>query len=107
VVIQLGKGNGGFQTSVNYPVGNAPYHLVAGDFNGDGKLDLAVINVLDNTISILLGNGDGTFKTQTTVSTAAFPIGIVAGDFNGDGKLDLATVTSSMASIRSVVFPYC
>jgi len=91
VVIQLGKGNGSFQTSVNYPVGNEPYHLVAGDFNGDGKLDLAVTNVSDNTVSILLGNGDGSFKAQTTVSTGAVPEGMVAGDFNGDGKLDLAT----------------
>src|SRR5208282_4761682 len=67
-----------------------PSAMVIGDFNGDGKLDLAVANTQDNTISILLGDGDGTFKPQTTVPTAPAPLVLVAGDFNGDGKLDLA-----------------
>jgi hypothetical protein len=62
--------------------------LVSGDFNGDGKLDLAVSTGAN--ISILLGKGDGTF-TVTSLSTAAQFVGTLAvGDFNGDGKLDLA-----------------
>jgi hypothetical protein len=62
--------------------------LVAGDFNGDGKLDLAVAT--GTTISMLLGKGDGTFNV-TSFPTAALSVGtLVAGDFNGDGKLDLA-----------------
>ena len=62
--------------------------LVAGDFNGDGKLDLAVST--GATLSILLGKGDGTFNVTTFPTTAQFVGTLVAGDFNGDGKLDLA-----------------
>jgi hypothetical protein len=62
--------------------------LVAGDFNGDGKLDQAVST--GATLSILLGKGDGTFDVTTFPSSAQFVGTLVAGDFNGDGKLDLA-----------------
>jgi hypothetical protein len=62
--------------------------LVAGDFNGDGKLDLAVST--GATLSILLGKGDGTFNVTTFPTTAQFVGTLVAGDFNGDGRLDLA-----------------
>jgi hypothetical protein len=62
--------------------------LVAGDFNGDGKLDLAVST--GATLSILLGKGDGTFNVTTFPTTAQFVGTLVTGDFNGDGKLDLA-----------------
>jgi hypothetical protein len=64
VSILLGNGDGTFQAHVDYPTGQAPTSLAIGDFNGDGKLDLAVTNQDDNTVSILLGNGDGTFKSK-------------------------------------------
>jgi sugar lactone lactonase YvrE len=63
---------------------------VAGDFNGDGIPDLAVVYQNSMTVAILLGNGDGTFKTIAGPSMTTYPTSIVAGDFNGDGKLDLA-----------------
>jgi hypothetical protein len=60
---------------------------VAGDFNNDGKLDLAVS--AKGHISVLLGNGDGTFQSELT--TLSVPTGpMVAADFDGDGNLDLA-----------------
>ncbi len=43
VSILLGNGDGTFQSAVNYPAGNDPVAMVAGDFNGDGRLDLAVV----------------------------------------------------------------
>jgi hypothetical protein len=64
VSILLGNGDGTFQAHVDYPTGQAPTSLAIGDFNGDGKLDIAVTNQGDNTVSILLGNGDGTFKSK-------------------------------------------
>ena len=74
----------------DFPVGHSPSAVAVGDFNGDGKLDMAVGDEGDNTVSILLGNGDGTFRSQSTFPTGVAPDAIVAGDFNGDGKLDLA-----------------
>ncbi len=64
--------------------------LVVGDFNGDGKLDLAASNLGSNTISVLIGKGDFFFQNTTEIETAANPAVLVTGDFNGDQKLDLA-----------------
>jgi len=57
-----------FKPPVSYSVGTNPMAVSVGDFNGDGKLDLAVVNHGfsdtgdDGGVSILLGNGDGTFQ---------------------------------------------
>lgn len=85
----------------DFPVGHSPSAVAVGDFNGDGKLDMAVADEGDNTVSILLGNGDGTFQSQSTFPAGAAPGAIVAGDFNGDGKLDLgvANFTDNTISI--------
>ncbi len=80
---------------VNYPVASSAYSVAVGDFNGDGKLDLAVANYNTNNVSILLGNGDGTFQAAVNRSTGSGPVSIAVGDFNGDGKLDLATANNN------------
>ena len=60
--------------------------IAVGDFNGDGKLDLAVANSGNGTVSVLLGNGNGTFATDTTYSTGGTtPEAVAVGDFNKDG----------------------
>ena len=79
-----------FAAAVNYPVGASPTGVVVGDFNGDGKPDIAVANSVDGSVSILLGNGDGTFKAATVFTAGIGPGSIAIGDFNNDGKLDLA-----------------
>ena len=66
------------------------WSLVAGDFNGDGRPDLAVANSGSDDISVLLGNGDGTFQAPVRIAAGASPTSLVAGDFNGDGRPDLA-----------------
>jgi large repetitive protein len=83
--------------SSTFSTGQAPTTVVAADFNGDGKLDLAVANLVDNSVSILLGNGDGTFQAHVdypTSSAGAFPFTILTDDFNHDGKLDLVVGSS-------------
>jgi FG-GAP-like repeat len=96
VVVFLGNGDGSFQDGVQYQVGLQPSFLTVGDFNGDGKLDLAVTNSSSNTISVLLGNGDGTFKPQVQYAAALGVYrGITAADLNGDGKLDLVVAANS------------
>ncbi len=89
VSILLGNGDGTFQGPVTYPAGPAPDAIVAGDFNGDGKLDLAAADYYD-AASILLGNGDGTFQAPRTFGIGGNDFNISSGDFNGDGRLDLA-----------------
>jgi hypothetical protein len=89
----------GFQATAAYKVGNVPSGIAYGDFNGDGKLDLAITNNADATVSILLNNGDGTFKPQATYAVSKGPLGVSVGDLNGDGKLDLAVANGSNGSI--------
>jgi uncharacterized repeat protein (TIGR01451 family) len=79
-----------FAAAKSYPVGTSPSGIAVGDFNGDGKLDIAVANTDSGTVSILLGNGDGTFQAAMNFSTGNHPATVAIGDFNGDGKLDLA-----------------
>ena len=62
VSILLGNGDPTFRAPVNYATGSNPNSVAVGDFNGDGKLDLAVANSGSNNVSVLLGNGEGTFQ---------------------------------------------
>jgi hypothetical protein len=95
VSVLLGNGDGTFQNALEtvMPPGGGIQSLALGDFDGDGKLDVA--SGLNNLL--LTGNGDGTF--QTPVSLGATGPGIVAGDFNHDGKPDLAVAAGSIVTI--------
>ena len=68
--------------------------MAVGDFNGDGKLDLAVANEFSCTVSILLGDGTGNFTLASSPATSCWLSSVTIGDFNGDGKLDLAATTN-------------
>ncbi|MBZ5562828.1 MAG: choice-of-anchor D domain-containing protein [Acidobacteriia bacterium] len=94
LVVLLGNGDGTFQSPTNYQgpsCGGAQSSVVTGDFNGDGKLDVAVTGSGSRIVSVWLGVGDGTFSTRTDYSYSGMNlIGLVVGDFNGDQILDLA-----------------
>ncbi|HEY3706167.1 MAG TPA: FG-GAP-like repeat-containing protein [Terracidiphilus sp.] len=94
VGVLLGKGDGSFtmKQQPGLAVDNFATGMLAGDFNQDGKIDVAIGH--NGGVEILLGNGDGTFRqapgspiTGTTAGTS-----LVAGDFNHDGKTDLAGI---------------
>lgn len=91
-----------FAPAVNIPSGGRePNSVVTGDFNCDGKMDVAVTNRADNTVAVLLGNGDGTFQDPVTYvvgSGLSFPQSIVAADFNGDGFLDLVVANAQVGT---------
>src|SRR6202140_281763 len=103
LTILLGNGDGTFQSPITLSAGVDPSAMALGDFNGDGKLDIAVIDFgnfsgNNGATYILLGKGDGTFQPPVLLNAgsgpAAIPVAIVAGDFNGDGKLDLSVASS-------------
>src|SRR5213078_2472957 len=81
-----------FALQATYEVGNRPYAVVVGDFNGDGHPDLAVSNIDSNTVSVLLGNGDGTFRKARHYPAGSSPHSLVVADFNRDRRPDLAVV---------------
>ncbi len=85
-----------FAPAMTYPVGTSPSVIIMGDFNGDGKSDLAVANLGSSNISILINNGDGTFKAAVSSPAGTAPQAMAAGDFNGDGKLDLVVTNAGV-----------
>lgn len=100
VSLLLGNGDGTLGTSNHFRSGDefASNSVVAGDFNGDGRIDLVSPNAF-NGVSIRAGRGDGTLE-----EAVAFPAGkdveaVATGDFNRDGRLDLVTANSHSNSV--------
>jgi hypothetical protein len=77
------------------PTGAGPRAVALGDFNGDGKPDLAVADTGDGRVSVLLNAGHGTYGAAHEYLVGGAPAGIVTGDFKGNGKLDIAVVNGS------------
>ena len=92
MAVQLGNGDGTFQPRTLVPIFDAVHDLAAGDFDGDGKTDLAVtINEPDIGFAFFGGNGDGTFRAPAYLpnSWGLDSPAIVAADLDDDGKLDV------------------
>ncbi|MBW8876206.1 MAG: VCBS repeat-containing protein [Acidobacteria bacterium] len=105
VTVLLGNGKGGFSPAARSPVTVAsrphPHGIAAGDFNGDGRLDLAVESWGDNAVEVLFGNGKGGFASPGRM----FPVGrmpyqrLRSADVNRDGKPDLLTTNFEGSSV--------
>jgi hypothetical protein len=70
-----------------------------GDFNGDGKQDIATANYNSRNLSILFGDGAGHFGVSRNFAAADHPDSIVVGDFNGDGRQDLAVANEGSSNV--------
>ncbi|MBZ5536275.1 MAG: FG-GAP-like repeat-containing protein [Acidobacteriia bacterium] len=101
--ILLGNGDGTFQAAVTTPIpglrNSGPLSVAAGDFDGDGKADIAFASGTSEKVSILLGNGNGTFTDAVISPMAPEGDSVATGEFNGDGKLDLAFVSHSNVAL--------
>jgi len=111
--VSIANGDGTFKpaAAINYPPGAGLLPMTFGDFNGDGKVDIAMPIIGKNTIAIYLGNGNGTFVNPWYFNiplSAGQTFGaspLVAADFNHDGKFDLAVVGADQTNTTVYVLP--
>ena len=107
VSVLLGNGGGTFQPARTFATaGMNPVTVAVGDFNGDGRPDLAVTNsantssgAVPGNVSVLLGNGDGTFQPARTLNVGITPAFVAVRDFNGDGRQDLAVANFRSSTV--------
>jgi hypothetical protein len=97
VAVLLNRGGRSFANPVFY-ADRAAVAVVAGDFDGDGKPDIATAD-FESSVSVFLGNGKGRLGPRMVYSTGGQAVAIAAGDFNGDGVLDLATGNDASGSV--------
>jgi hypothetical protein len=96
MAVLLGNGDGTFESVIETQPGYYPIPL--NDFNGDGKVDFAILGSGNPwPLGVLLGNGDGTFQNAQFFSTGftGVPPLFAAGDFNSDGNTDLLSYSPS------------
>ena len=121
VAVELNDGEGGFTYAASGSAGlstqgNGPKQLRLADYNGDGSLDLLVLNgdPSSDTIAVFLGDGNGgfTFKNTLDVNSCKRTPGcqgpstvsdFTTGDFDGDGHLDLAVITPGPAPMLMIL----
>ena len=93
VYLQLLKGPDWLDDNNTLIVGLTPISLQAGDWNNDGRKDIAVANRGTDSISIRLNNGNDNFTTAATLDTADSPQQLMQGDWNRDNVTDLASIS--------------
>jgi hypothetical protein len=97
-----------FEAKTDFGIGTSPISVTSADFNGDGKLDLAIANAGDNTVSVLLnttppGAATPTFAPQQTFLTGTQPSSVISADINLDGRPDLVVANSGASGSVSIL----
>ncbi len=84
-------------------MGNFADSIAVGDFNRDGKLDVAISYLQDNDVRILFGNGAGSFSAGATYAVGSQPYWVASADLNGDGYPDLVTANTNVNGTNGTV----
>ena len=104
--VMLGGGSP-FRQATHYSIAEGAHtnsrSLVAADFNGDGKPDIAVSNYVRHSVTVFRGSGDGTFAKTGDFEVSGNPYSVAAGDFNGDGKQDLVVGNQASNNVSLLV----
>lgn len=101
VTIFNGRGDGTFTNGPRIEITLAVTKmksLAVGDFNKDGKHDIATANFNNNNVTICLATGPNSFS-KSLVGVGTGPVAVRIGDFNKDGKQDIVTANSTSANI--------
>ena len=106
IAVLLGNGDGTFQKFKTYPTGDSADSIATGDFNGDGKLDVVVTNLITDRATVLLNSGDGTFEAPVGFSADNSTNSVAVADLNGDGKPDMV-VSNGGTSDVSILLNTC
>jgi len=96
-VVLLGTGGNVFLTvtgSLPQNFNSFASDIAVGDFNADGKQDLAIVRSITNVVHVLQGDGTGHFSDYAILPLIGTPVSVVASDLNGDGKPDIAASSS-------------
>lgn len=102
--VALNNGAGGFPSRTTTTlIGQQMWNLAAGDFNADGKLDIAGAARDTNSVILFTGNGTGGFTVGSPLSVGDRPRGITVADFNGDNLPDIATANQGAGANQGSV----
>lgn len=99
VAILLNDGSGGYAAPVIHQTGESADDIHAGDLNGDGYPDVAVVSRRDDKLTILLNDGHGAFPEIVEYTVSGSPFAVRIADFNNDGKPDVATTSGANVTV--------
>jgi hypothetical protein len=107
VVVLKNLGNGKFGAPTYYAISGQPNGIAVGDFNGDGKLDVAVAigayNATQGRVAVFRGIGDGTLQLPQYYTVAIPANSIAVADFNNDNRPDIAVIGNSSNNSTNTV----
>ena len=101
VTVNLNDGHGGYGPKISSQIlGSQMTGMDVGDWNGDGKVDVALISGSLNTMVTMIGDGTGHFANPVQYTVGTYPKQVVAADLNRDGRMDLVVVNNTSATIQ-------
>ena len=95
VTVCAASAHGQLETREVVALPYAPSAIAVGDFNHDGRIDMAIVGYPNGALAALLGNGDGTFRSPASYAVGTNPGSVAAADLNRDGTLDLVVAGAS------------